>query len=101
MAKGIGTFIVSTPGVVGGRPRIDGTRVSVNTIVIWYKKGYNAEEIAEQFERVSLAQVYAALTFYHANQAEIEASLRAEEETHDRLMKEHYNKRSPGRATCL
>ncbi len=90
MAKGIGTFIVSTPGVVGGRPRIDGTRVSVNTIVIWYKKGYNAEEIAEEFERVSLAQVYAALTYYHANQAEIEASLRAEEETHDRLMKEHY-----------
>ena len=90
MANEIGTFIVSTPGVVGGRPRINGTRISVNTIVISYKKGYNAEEIAEQFERVSLAQVYAALTYYHANQAEIEASLRAEEETYDRLMKEHY-----------
>ena len=67
MANEIGTFIVSSPGVVGGRPCIDGTRVSVNTIVISYKKGYNAEEIAEQFERVSLAQVYAALTYYHAN----------------------------------
>ena len=93
MANEIGTFIVSTPGVVGGRPRIDGTRVSVNTIVNSYKKGYNAEEIAEQFERVSLAQVYAALTFYHANQAEIEADLKAEEETYDRLMKEHYQRR--------
>ncbi len=93
MANEIGSFIVSTPGVVGGRPRIDGTRVSVNTIVIWYQKGYNAEEIAQEFERVSLAQVYAALTYYHANQAEVEASLRAEEETHDRLMKEHYQRR--------
>ena len=91
MANEIGSFIVSTPGVVGGRPRIDGTRVSVNTIVIWYKKGYNAEEIAQEFERVSLAQVYAALTYYHTNQAEIEASLRDEEETYDRLMKEHYS----------
>lgn len=90
MSKEIGTFIVNTPGVVGGKPRIDGTRVSVNTIVIWYKRGYSPEEIAEQFERVSLAQVYAALAYYHANQAEIEASLQAEEETHDRLMKEHY-----------
>ena len=93
MAKGIGDFIVSTPGTVGGRPRIDGTRVSVNTIVIWYKKGYNAEEIAVEIPHLSLAQVYAALTYYHANQAEIEESLRAEEELHDRLMEEHYQRR--------
>ena len=92
MAQEIGTFIVSTPGVVGGRPRIDGTRVSVNTIAIWYKKGYNAEEIALEIPHLSLAQVYAALAYYHANQAEIEASLKAEEETHDRLMKEHYQR---------
>ena len=93
MAVDIGNFIVSTPGVVGGRPRIDGTRVSVNTIAIWYKKGYNAEELAREFERVSLAQVYAALAYYHANQDEIEASIRAQEEEHDRLMKEHYQRR--------
>ena len=93
MANEIGTFIVSTPGVVGGRPRIDGTRVSVNTIVIWYKKGHNAEEIGLEIPHLSLAQVYAALTYYQPNQAEIEASLRAEEETHDRLMKEHYQRR--------
>ena len=93
MAKGIGDFIVSTPGVVGGRPRIDGTRVSVNTIAIWYKRGYTPEEIAREFGRVSLAQVYAALAYYHANQAEVEASLRAEEEEYDRLMKEHYQRR--------
>ena len=93
MAIDIGNFIVSTPGIVGGRPRIDGTRVSVNTIAIWYKKGYTAEEIAREFERVSLAKVYAALAYYHANQDEIEASIRAEEELHDRLMKEHYQRR--------
>ena len=90
MANEIGTFIVSTPGVVGGRPRIDGTRVSVNTIAIWYKKGYVPEEIVHGIPHLSLAQVYAALTYYHANQAEIEASLREEEELYDRLAKEHY-----------
>jgi len=93
MAKGIGDFIVSTPGTVGGRPRINGTRVSVNTIAIWYKKGYTPEEIVLGIPHLSLAQVYAALTYYHANQAEIEASLQAEEELHDRLAKEHYQRR--------
>ena len=93
MANEIGTFIVSTPGVVGGKPRIDGTRVSVNTVVIWYKRGYSAEEIALEIPHLSLAQVYAALTYYHANQAEIEADLLAEEAEYDRLEKEHYKRR--------
>ena len=93
MANEIGHFIVSTPGTVGGRPRINGTRVSVNTIAIWYKKGYTPEEIVSGIPHISLAQVYAALTYYHANQAEIEASLREEEELYDRLAKEHYQRR--------
>jgi uncharacterized protein (DUF433 family) len=90
MKQDIGSIIVSTPGIVGGRPRIDGTRISVRTIVGWYKQGYSAEEITEQYEHVSLAQVYAALTYYHANQEEIEADILAEEALYDKLMQEHY-----------
>ena len=47
----IGKFIVSTPGYVGGRPRLAGTSVSVRRIVIWYKLGYRPEEIAEMNRR--------------------------------------------------
>jgi uncharacterized protein (DUF433 family) len=89
MAQDIGTFIVCTPGVVGGRPRINETRISVRTIVGWYKKGYSAEEIAEQYEHLTLMQIYAALTYYHANQEEIEADIAAEEKLYDKLMHEH------------
>ena len=39
MSKATNRFIVRTPGVLGGRPRLDGTRVAVRTIAIWYKKG--------------------------------------------------------------
>lgn len=84
----IGTLIVHTPGICGGRPRIADTRVSVQRIAAWYKMGLNAEEIVERMGNVSLVQVYAALTYYLANRAEIEAYLVAEKAEYERLAAE-------------
>jgi hypothetical protein len=39
---------------------------------------------------LSLAQVYAALGYYHANRAELEADMAAEEVQADRLERQHY-----------
>jgi len=74
----LGTLIVSTEGILGGRPRLANTRVSVQRIAAWYKKGLNAEEIVERMGNVTLAQVYAALAYYHLNREEIESYLTAE-----------------------
>ncbi len=74
----IGTLIVSSPETLGGRPRIAGTRVSVQRIAACYKMGLTAEDIEDRFTTVTLAQVYAALAYYHSNRAEIEAYLAAE-----------------------
>ena len=90
MNQNIGDLIVKTPGTVGGRPRINRTRISVQTIVGWYKQGYSAEEIADQYKHITLAQVYAALTYYHANREEIEADILAEEALYDKLSQEHH-----------
>ena len=79
MSTAINTLLVSSPDVCGGRLRIDGTRITVNQIVTLYKRGYNAELIADQYPNLTMAQVYAALAYYHANQGEIEADLVAEE----------------------
>lgn len=48
-------------------------------IVGWYKLGLSPEEIAHEFGHLSLAQVYAALAYYHVNREEVEADLAAEE----------------------
>jgi uncharacterized protein (DUF433 family) len=88
----IGTLIVETPGVCGGRPQIAGTGVSVQRIVGWYKMGQTPEEIADQYGHLSLAQVYAALAYYHANRDEIEAYLAQEESDYDRLAATHRSK---------
>jgi hypothetical protein len=47
---------------------------------VLYKQGYSAEEIADQYPHLTMAQVYAALSHYHANQEEVEADLTAEEQ---------------------
>jgi uncharacterized protein (DUF433 family) len=80
MSTAINTLLVSSPDVCGGRLRIDGTRVTVNQIVVLYKQGYNAEDISDEYPQVTLAQIYAALAHYHANREDIEAELAAEAE---------------------
>jgi len=80
MSTEISTLLVSSPDVCGGRLRVDGTRITVNQIVVLYKQGYNAEDIADEYPHLTLAQVYTALAHYHANREEIEADLAAERE---------------------
>lgn len=78
MSTEIGTLLISSAEVCGGRLRIDGTRITVNQVVVLYKQGYSAERIADEYPHLTMAQVYAALAYYHANQEEIEADLEAE-----------------------
>ena len=64
----------------GGRPIIAGTGTAVRTIAGLYKLGYVAEEIVTQLPHLALAQVYAALTYYHLHTDEIEADIAADSE---------------------
>ena len=75
----IGTLIDREPAIRGGRPKIAGTGVTVMRVAAWYKMGLTPEEIATQYGHLSLAQVHAALAYYHANASEIEADLEQEE----------------------
>ena len=75
----IGQLIERRPELRRGRPILAGTGVSVHRVVGWYKLGKSPEEIAENFGHISLAQVHAALAYYHANREEIEGYLEAEE----------------------
>ena len=75
----IGTLIVRSPDIRGGRPRVAGTGVTVRRIASWYKMGLSAEEIAEEIPHLTLSQVYAALAYYHANRDEVDADLAAED----------------------
>jgi uncharacterized protein (DUF433 family) len=92
----IGTLITSTPDIRGGKPRITGTGVTVHRIVGWYKLGLTPEEIVRCIGHLTLAQVHAALTYYHANRDEIEAAIQTEAEEADRLERQHYQDHTVG-----
>ena len=89
----IGTLITRSPEIREGRPRIAGTGVTVHRIALWYKLGYNPEEIVSQIPHLTIAQVFAALTYYHANRDEIEADLAAEEAAVEELERQHVHAR--------
>jgi uncharacterized protein (DUF433 family) len=65
--------IEKTPGVVGGKARIVGTRIRVMDIVIWYEKhGRTADEVVDMFSSITLADVHAAMAYYFDHREEIE-----------------------------
>ena len=86
----IGTLITRNAEIRGGRPHIAGTGVTVQRIVGWYMLGLSPEEIASRIGHLSLAQVHAALAYYHANREEIEAAIAADEAAGNQAEAEWY-----------
>lgn len=79
MAEVVIRHIVSTPDVFGGKPRIAGHRVRVLDIVVWHeKRGMSPDEILDLYPGLTLADVYAALTYYFDHRSEIEAEMQQE-----------------------
>jgi uncharacterized protein (DUF433 family) len=76
----IGTLIERSPEIRKGRPRITGTGVTVMRIAGWHNLGLTPEEIAARIEHLTLAQIHAALAYYHANRDEIDSDIAAEDE---------------------
>jgi uncharacterized protein (DUF433 family) len=71
----IGTLIERSPQIRKGRPCIAGTGVTVRRIVGWHNLGLTPEEIVAKLEARSLAEIHAALAYYHANREEIDADI--------------------------
>ncbi len=77
----ISEHIEITPGVCGGKPRVAGHRIRVEDIVIWHEKmGLSPDEIVSQYPTITLADVYAALAYYHDHFEEIRQQIQEDEE---------------------
>ena len=74
-------MVIREPALHSGRPIIAGTGTAVRTIAELYKLGFTAEDIAGELP-LSLAQIYAALAYYHLNSTEIDADIAADSEEH-------------------
>ena len=76
-----------SPRVLGGKPRIAGHRISVQDVVIWhYELEHPVEQIADDY-KLTLADVYAALAYYHDHKKEIDKSIKDGEKLVEQMKK--------------
>jgi len=62
------TDIVETDGILGGKPRVEGTRVTAEQIYEMYAQaGMRPEEIADSLPTVTISGVRAAITYIEAH----------------------------------
>jgi uncharacterized protein (DUF433 family) len=64
---------------------IEGTRVSLDSIIYAFRQGLSPESIVQSFPLLTLEPVYGAIAFYLANHAEIDAYLATEEAAFDAM----------------
>ena len=89
MFTGLEGYITSAPGVCGGKPCIAGHRIRVMDIVLLDEKGYAPEEIILHYPQLTLAQVYAAMAYYHDHREEVREQIRQSEAVVDAFKQEH------------
>jgi uncharacterized protein (DUF433 family) len=58
-----------------GNYYVAGTRVSLDSIVYSFRRGESPETICQNFELLRLEEIYGAIAYYLANQADIDAYL--------------------------
>ena len=71
-----------------GVVRIGDTRVTLSSIVRCYQRGDSPEAIHEGFPRVSLADIYATITYYLRHKEEVDAYLTDEDAEAERLRRQ-------------
>ncbi len=79
--------IVSDPNIRGGRPRIDGTGITVHDLAEDYNNGWSVEDMVEQFE-LTPGQVHAALSYYFDHKDQIDRETRERRAQSDALLEE-------------
>ena len=79
----------STPD---GAIRVAGTRVSLETLVAAFDAGATAEEIAQQYPSLHLADVYAVISYVLIHRVEIDDYVRTRVSTVQRLRAELENR---------
>ena len=80
-----------TDGVI----RVAGTRVTLDTIAYAFEHGATAEEIAQQYPTLPLAEVYSVLGYVLHHQAEVAAYLAGRAETRSAVREQNERQFDP------
>ncbi len=82
---------IDADGVV----RVANTRVTLDTVVAAFHHGATAEEIAQQYPSLTLADVYAVISYYLQQRAEIDAYLQQRREQAAHIRRDNESRFDP------
>jgi uncharacterized protein (DUF433 family) len=89
--------IVRTEGILGGAPRIEGTRVGVFHVYELVVQGDHPPiDVADQLA-ISLGEVYSALAYYHEHPEEMQEIRRTREDVRSTLAEESLSPPEPAK----
>lgn len=77
--------MTSDPGVLGGSPFVEGSRVPVRRLWAFYRNGTKVETLLRRYPQLGPANVFDALAFAYDNPEVIEADLKREQEMLKRI----------------
>lgn len=73
-------YVVKTPGVCSGQPRIAGTRIKVKHVYTWVEQmAMTPAQVVSEYPHLTMAQVHAALAYYWSHPDEIHQDIENEE----------------------
>ena len=82
--------ITKTPGICGGKARIEGHRIRVMDIALLHERfGLNADDIVGHYPTLTLSDVHAALAYYFDHIEEIREEIRHEQEYVEEFQRTH------------
>lgn len=75
--------------------RVKGTRVTLDTIVLAFQDGATPEEIVQQYQSLSLADVYLVIAYYLKRRPEVTAYLEKRQGQAKKIRKENETRFPP------
>ena len=92
MTQTLRAYVFRTPE---GGWRIEGTRVSLDSVVHEFLDGESPEAIVEHYPSLALDQVYGAIAFYLSHQPEVDAYLKEQNVLWEQLRGDSESRNAP------
>jgi uncharacterized protein (DUF433 family) len=75
--------VVRNPRILGGEPTLEGTRISVRTVVEALRYNETLDDVLSGYPMLDRQSIEEALAFYRLNQAEIDQYIAANQDPQD------------------
>lgn len=78
-----------------GTIRVSGTRVTLDTLIGFYRQGETPEDLHASFPTVPLADIYAVIAYYLAHQMDVDTYLKQRNQEAERIRQEWESRNPP------